>query len=94
MRREPAHKGKIDLTTSKRPKFDEEGPEGMEKTIVGRCPSAGQKPLDDLIWVFDIETGQSCANEGRHKPILLAAESLVGEEKIFFRLRLYKQVLW
>ena len=83
MRREPLHQGKIDLTAAKRPKFDEDGPEGMEKNIVRSCPPAGQKPSDDLNWVFDIETDQSCANEGLHKPILLAAESLVGEEKIY-----------
>ena len=82
MRREPAHQGKIDVTAAKRPKFDENGPEGMEKNIVSSCPSAGQKPSDDLIWVFCIETDQICANEGLHKPILLAAESLVGEEKV------------
>ena len=83
MRRKPAHQGKIDLTAAKRPKFDEDGPEGMEKNIVRSCPSAGQKPSDDFIWIFDVETDQSCANEGLHKPILLAAESLVGEEKIY-----------
>ena len=93
MRREPAYQGKIDLTAAKRTKFDKEGPEGMEKNIVGSCPSAGQKPSDDLIWVFDIKTDQSCANEGLHKAILLAAESLVVEKNLF-RLRLYKQVLW
>ena len=76
MRREPAHQGKIDLTAAKRPKTDEDGLEGMEKNIVRSCPSAEQKPSDDFIWVFDIETDQSCAKEG-----LLAAESLVGEEK-------------
>ena len=33
MRREPAHRGKIDLTAAKRPKFDEDGPEGMERSL-------------------------------------------------------------
>ena len=36
----------------------------------------------DKIWVLDIETDQSCGNEGLHKPILLAAESLTGDEGI------------
>ena len=40
-------------------------------------------PSDDKIWVFDIETDQSCGNEGLHKPILLAAESLTGYEVIY-----------
>ena len=81
MRHEPAHQGKVDLTAAKRLKFDQEEPESIEQIIVSSCLSAGQKPSDDLICVFDIETDQSCANEGLHKPILLAAESLVGEEK-------------
>ena len=40
-------------------------------------------PSDDNIWIFDIETDQSCVNEGLHKPILLAAESLTGDEVIY-----------
>ena len=40
-------------------------------------------PSDDKIWVFDMETDQSCGNEGLHKPILLAAESLTGDEVIY-----------
>ena len=79
MRHEPAHQGKIDLKAAKRPKIDEDGPEGMKKNIARSCPSAGQKPSDELTWVFDIEMDQSCANGGLHKPILLAAEPLVGE---------------
>ena len=35
-------------------------------------------PSHDKLWVFDIETDQSCGNEGLHKPLLLAAESLTG----------------
>ena len=82
-RREPAHQEKIDPKAAKQPNFDEDGPEGMEKNIVRSCSSAGQIPSDDLIWVLDIETDQSCADEGLHKPILLTAESLVAGEKIY-----------
>ena len=59
MRREPAHQGKIDLKAAKQPIFDEDGSEGMEKNIVRSCPTAGQKPSDDLIWVFEIKTDQN-----------------------------------
>ena len=83
MRREAAHQWKIDLKAAKQPEFDEKGPEVMEKNIVRSCSSAGEKPSDDLNWVFDIETDQSCANEGLQQPILLAAESLLGGEKIY-----------
>ena len=56
----------------------------MEKNIVRSCLSGGQKPSDYLIWVFDIEMDQGCGNEGLHKPMLLATESFVGEEKNFW----------
>ena len=85
MRREPAHQRKIDPKAAKQTKLDEDGQEGMEKNMVRSCPSPGKKPSDDDFWVFDFETDQSCADEGLHKTISLAAESLVGEEKIYLR---------
>ena len=44
---------------------------------------SNQKPPDSDIWIFDIETDQSCGNEGVHKPILLIAESLTGEQVVY-----------
>ena len=33
--------------------------------------------------MIDIETDQSCKNEGVHKPILLVTESLTGESNVY-----------
>ena len=41
------------------------------------------KPPGKDVWVFDIETDQSCKNEGVHKPILLVTESLTGESNVY-----------
>ena len=46
-------------------------------------PKTSQKPHGSDIWVFDIETDQSCRNEGVHKPILLVTESLTGDSKVY-----------
>ena len=40
-----------------------------------------QKPPAHHIGKFDIETDQSCRNQGLHKSILLATEYLIGERK-------------
>ena len=45
--------------------------------------TTARKPSDDSIWVFDIETDQSCGTEGFHHPILLAAESLTGTAIVY-----------
>ena len=45
--------------------------------------SSGKSIGDDSIWVFDIETDQSCEFDGFHKPILLIAKTLTGHEDIF-----------
>ena len=44
---------------------------------------SNQTPLDRDIWIFDIETDQSCGNQEVHKPILLLAESLIGEQTVY-----------
>ena len=40
------------------------------------------KVPDECVWVFDIETNQSCNNEGGHKPLLPDAESLTGQQEV------------
>ena len=42
---------------------------------------------EEAIWVFDIETDQSCSHESQHKPVLLIAQSMTGLEKSFYGYR-------
>ena len=73
------------MTQIKRRKMSN-APVNDDGTVTSRDQPANnfaRAPSDDKIWVFDLETDQSCGNEGLHKPILLAAESLTGDEVIY-----------
>ena len=44
-----------------------------------------QAVQDNTIWVFDIETDQSCEQNNNHKAVLLCAKTLCGDQELVFK---------